>query len=251
MSDRSLTDYQFWKNYWLQKDNLIFKIPSNYPFTNQIREIYQKKSIENLIEIGGFPGYYSVWAKKELNIQSTLLDFVIIPEIVDELKIANNCKGDIKIIENDLFSTDFTTNEKFDLVISNGLIEHFENTKDIILRHVAFLNDKGVLFISLPNFTGLNGWFQKRFDRENYNKHYIPCMNIEYLTEICQEIGLKDISVNYSGGFMLWLENESKQPFWVKIFKKMCWLPLKIFFKIIPIETKYFSPYILITANQK
>jgi len=251
MAEKSLTDYQFWKNYWLNKDHLIFKIPSNYPFTKELKEIAQKKSTQNLIEIGGFPGYYSVWARKELNIQPTLLDFVILPELVEQLKTANDCEGSIEIVEKDLFSEDLTLYNTFDLAISNGLIEHFENTTDIIARHLAFLKPQGNLFISLPNFKGLNGWFQKTFDIENYNKHYIPCMDIQLLQNICQDLGLKNIQVEYTGGFMLWLENESTQPLWVKIFKKACWIPLKIFFKIVPIETKLFSPYILITAQKK
>jgi SAM-dependent methyltransferase len=251
MAEKSLTDYQFWKNYWLSKDHLIFKIPGNYPFTKELRNIIDTHKIENLIEIGGFPGYYSVWASKEMNLYSTLLDFVILPELVEKLKQANNCTGNVTIVEKDLFSGENDLRNSFDLAISNGLIEHFENTKDIIARHIDFLKTNGTLFISIPNFRGLNGWFQKTFDLENYNKHYIPCMDISLLQNICQELDLANIEVTYTGGFMLWLENENIQPFWVKLFKKACWLPLKIFFKLIPIETKLFSPYILITAQKK
>jgi SAM-dependent methyltransferase len=179
------------------------------------------------------------------------LDFVILPELVEKLKQANNCTGNVTIVEKDLFSGENDLRNSFDLAISNGLIEHFENTKDIIARHIDFLKTNGTLFISIPNFRGLNGWFQKTFDLENYNKHYIPCMDISLLQNICQELDLANIEVTYTGGFMLWLENENIQPFWVKLFKKACWLPLKIFFKLIPIETKLFSPYILITAQKK
>jgi hypothetical protein len=66
----------------------------------------------------------------------------------------------------------------------------------------------------------------------------------------CEKLGLKKISVSYTGGFMLWLENEKIQPTWVKLLKKACWLPLKIFFKIFPIQTKAFAPYILIQAEK-
>jgi hypothetical protein len=120
----------------------------------------------------------------------------------------------------------------------------------MIARHVRYLTHGGQLFISLPNFKGLNGWFQRTFDPENYAKHHIPCMDIDLLTNICQDLNLKNIDVNYSGGFMLWLENESTQPLWVKLFKKACWLPLKIFFKLVPIQTKAFAPYILIKAEK-
>lgn len=250
MASDALTDYDFWKNYWLSKEGLIFPIPNQYTFTKELAQLIEAKKIKNLLEIGGFPGYYSVWAGKKFDIKSTLLDFVILDELVGQLKKANEYEGEIDIWEKDLFAQDAEGKNSFDLVISNGLIEHFKDTQDIIERHVNYLSIGGQLFISLPNFKGLNGWFQRNFDPENYAKHHIPCMDIDLLTTICQHLNLKNIDVNYSGGFMLWLENESTQPLWVKAFKKACWLPLKIFFKLVPIQTKAFAPYILIKAEK-
>lgn len=252
MEKTGLTDYHFWKNYWLSKTDLITRIPDRYPFTAELRNLIKLKKTSTLLEIGGFPGYYSVWAGKEFQIKSTLLDFVILPELVDQLKVANDFEGEIKILEVDLFSENAFTKElnSFDLVISNGLIEHFPDTHDIVKKHVQFLKNEGQLFISLPNFKGLNGWFQKTFDPENYAKHHIPCMDINFLSSICTHLGLKNVQVSYTGGFMLWLENEASQPAWVKLFKKACWLPLKIFFTLIPIQTKTFAPYLLIIAEK-
>jgi hypothetical protein len=75
-------------------------------------------------------------------------------------------------------------------------------------------------------------------------------MDLSLLTSICSELGLKNIAVRYDGQFMLWLENESEKPILVRILKKVIWLPLKVFFKIIPVKSKYFSPYIIITAQK-
>ena len=250
MKQEALTDYDFWKNYWLSKVGLAFPIPVNYPFTHELKQTIQAHQTKNLLEIGGFPGYYSVWATKELGVQSTLLDFVILPEIVDDLKKANQLNADIELWEKDLFSSEEKGYDSFDLVISNGLIEHFPDTEEILAKHIQYLKKGGRLFVSLPNFRGLNGWFQRQFDPENYAKHHIPCMDIDFLRAQCEKLSLSNISVSYTGGFMLWLENEKQQPFWVKLLKKTCWLPLKIFFKLIPIQTKAFAPYILIQAEK-
>lgn len=246
----ALTDYAFWKNYWLSKEGLIFPIPNNYTFTKELTELIEAKNSKTLLEIGGFPGYYSVWAAKNFGVQSTLFDFVILNEFVDQLKKANKYEGQITLWEKDLFNNENKQENYFDLVISNGLIEHFLDTQDIIERHVKYLNNGGQLFVSLPNFKGLNGWFQRTFDPKNYAKHHIASMDVKLLHNICKSLQLKNIHVAYSGGFMLWLENESVLPIWVKLFKKACWLPLKIFFKLVPIQTKAFSPYILIKAEK-
>lgn len=248
MDNNQLTDKAFWLNYWESKTGLAFKIPDNYPFLTLLKQLVTQNKVKSLLEIGGFPGYYSVWVKKNLGIEATLLDFVIHPKILHELETINEVKnGAIGTLEADLFN--YTPQEKFDLVMSNGLIEHFEDTQDIIAKHTAFLRKDGVLFVSLPNFRGLNGWFQKTFDKDNYDKHNIKSMDINYLHQACQNLGLKDIKVYYSGRFMLWLENESKQPISVRAFKKATWFTFKVFSKVFPFETKALSPYIVITAK--
>lgn len=244
----NLTDRQFWLNYWENKTGLIFNIPDSYPFLSLLQQLINNNRIESLLEIGGFPGYYSAWVKKKTSIEVTLLDFVIHRQLVHQLEAVNNIKkGGINIAEADLFK--YTPDKKFDLVMSNGLIEHFKDTKGIISKHVSLLSNQGLLFITLPNFRGLNGWFQRTFDKDNYHKHFIECMDLKYLKNVCDQLGLKDIQIYYSGRFMLWLENVKKQPVWVRSFLNVTWLVLKITTRFFPFESKALSPYIVITAR--
>lgn len=249
-TSKSLTDHSFWEKYWNSKEDLIIQIPNNYPFFKELTQIISSYQIKNSIEIGGFPGYYSIWASKKFSIQTTLLDFFIQPELIEKLKKKNNCPHYIHLLTHDLFFEQKATEKSYDLAFSNGLIEHFEDTKFILSKHLEYINSGGYLFITLPNFKGLNGWFQKTFDPENYNKHFIPCMDLDYLRTICNELELKNIKVQYSGIFTIWLEEIHKKPWFIRAFKNICWLPLKILFKIIPIETKMFSPYIYILAQK-
>lgn len=183
-----------------------------------------------------------------MGIEATLLDFVIDEDTIRKLLDINNLNvDDITTIEGDLFS--HVLESKFDLVMSNGLIEHFDDTRFIIQQHTSFLSPGGCLFITLPNFRGLNGWFQKTFDRDNFDKHFIDCMDLHYLTRLCIELGLKDIKVFYSGRFMLWLENEQTLNLWIRIFRRSMWLVLKVLTKILPFESKALSPFIVITAH--
>jgi 2-polyprenyl-3-methyl-5-hydroxy-6-metoxy-1,4-benzoquinol methylase len=246
--NNTLTTRQFWIDYWESKTDLAYEVTKNYPFIDILSELVLKNNSKSLLEIGGFPGYFSVWSKSKMGIQSTLFDYVIVQKIINDLEEKNGLqKNSIEIIEGDLFK--YNSQIKYDLVVSNGLIEHFSNTKNILEKHKLFLNHNGSLLVTLPNFKGLNGWFQKRFDPQNYEKHNINCMNLNLLKNICSELGFKNINVRYSGRFMLWLENELEKPLMVRVLKKIVWLPLKLIFKILPIETKYFSPYIVITAK--
>lgn len=247
MSSNELTDRAFWLEYWESKKNLVFEIPSGYPFLSELDALIGNRGIRTLLEIGGFPGYYSVWAHR-LGVAATLLDFVVHRPILRELEKANHIpEGATAVVEADIFALQADT--KYDLVMSNGLIEHFYDTEDIVKRHSQFVKPGGTLFISLPNFRGLNGWFQKTFDPANYEKHNIGCMDPGYLRAVCENIGLENVEARYSGYFMLWLENVEAQPFWVRAFMKLTWFPIKVFFKIFPFNTRVFSPYIVVTAT--
>jgi len=243
----SLTDRDFWVNYWETKSGLIFRVPDKYLFLSLLRELLRNNKTKSLLEIGGFPGYYSVWAKREMAVEATLLDFVVHEQIVRQLEVVNGVdEQGITTLEADLF--EYIPNKKFDLVMSNGLIEHFEDTRAIIQRHIDFLSEQGVLFISLPNFRGLNGWFQKTFDPDNYNKHFIGCMDVHYLNEICEQLSLKNVKVGYSGRFMLWLEDERRHQIWVRIVMRVTWLSFKLVTRVFPFESRFLSPHIIITA---
>ena len=248
--DNQLTDRAFWVNYWEHKTELSVSIPANYLFHQQLQNIITKNKVKTAIELGGFPGYYAVFLRKYFKLDVTLLDYFVHPPITRELLKSNGLQEtDIHIVETDLFN--YTPEQQYDLVLSCGLIEHFHDTADIISRHIAFVKPGGTLFITLPNFKALNGWFQKKFDLENYNKHNINCMDPALLADICKRAGLEVVQSRYFGNFSLWLENEQEKPRAVQLFKKTVWLAGKLLTKIIPFNSRQLSPYIIVEARKK
>ena len=244
-----LTDRAFWENYWDSKTGIIQQIPRNHTFHHQLERIIADEKVKTVIELGGFPGYYAVFLKKYFNIDVTLLDYFIHPPVVSALLKENGLKdADVEIIEADLFS--YQPQNQYDLVLSCGLIEHFNDTADIVKRHIPFVKSGGTLLITLPNFKSVNGWFQRKFDLDNYNKHNISSMDIDLLKGICADAGLKNIEVNYYGRFSVWFENEKQKPVAVRLFKKVVWLAGKVFTKVIPFDSKELSPYIVLEAKK-
>lgn len=245
--ENQLTDRDFWANYWESKKGLAFKVPANYTFYQLIQKIVDERKIESAIELGGFPGYYGIFLKKFHQLKVSLLDYFVHPKILNDVLAVNDLTtNDVEIIETDLFT--FQPQKKYDLVLSCGLIEHFKDTKDIIAKHVPFLNEDGTLLITLPNFRGVNGWVQKNFDKYNFDKHYLECMNPDYLAQIAKDLGLKNVEAFYYGRFSTWLENKDEKSALTKFFVKMIWYAGKITTKVIPIESKLLSPYIILKA---
>ena len=246
--EKNLTDRAFWKSFWESKKDLIFYIKPDYVFGDILAKLIKENGIKTAIELGGFPGYYSIYLKKYQQLDTTLFDYYVHDGLVKELLAKNGLKdGDIKIIEADLFN--YTPAEKYDMVLSFGLIEHFSDTAAIIKTHLQFLKPGGALFITLPNFTGVNGWVQRKFDLDNYNKHYIDCMNPAFLADTCKALGLKNIESYYHGKFSTWLENRDQKSGLAKGLVKTIWLAGKVITKIIPVESKLLSPYIVLKAT--
>jgi 2-polyprenyl-3-methyl-5-hydroxy-6-metoxy-1,4-benzoquinol methylase len=50
--------------------------------------------------------------------------------------------------------------ENFDLVLSNGVIEHFEDTAGVLRQMAAYLKPGGLVLTIVPNFTGWLGMLQ-------------------------------------------------------------------------------------------
>jgi SAM-dependent methyltransferase len=243
-----LTDRNFWVSFWESKNDLVFDISPDYVFGDILGRLVKNYNIKSAIELGGFPGSYCIYLKKYYGLDTTLFDYFIHPGIVKDLLLKNDLKpGGIHIIEADLFK--YKPVQKYDMVISLGLIEHFKDVKEIIQRHIQFLNPGGILFIAIPNFRSVNGLVQKYFDRKNYDKHNIDSMNPELLEKISRDLGLTAVKASYYGKFSVWLENKKQKPVLTKAFIKLVWYAGKALIKIFPFESRALSPYIILEAK--
>lgn len=236
-----LTDREIWANYW-----------KNYQFAPlSKKQVYQKylpieSESASFIEIGGFPGLNAAYFYKHVCKDVTLLDFYVDREIISKIESQNDIPPyTIKSIESDFFA--FESMITYDIVFSLGFIEHFENTKDIIERHVRLLSDNGLLLILLPNLRGLNGLIQYLFDPKNLHIHNLKSMDIKLLRKISGELGLKDIKVEYTRKPMVWLEPKPTTANKVGRILTKC---LSYFIKLFPIKSRLLSPYIVISAKK-
>jgi 2-polyprenyl-3-methyl-5-hydroxy-6-metoxy-1,4-benzoquinol methylase len=91
-------------------------------------------------------------------------------QAIEKLQI-NNVVPDIYCA--DLFHPPDILLESFDLVVSFGVVEHFDNTDEIFKALKRFLKPQGLLFTSAPNHCGLLGSIQKSLDVQIYDIHKI------------------------------------------------------------------------------
>jgi SAM-dependent methyltransferase len=238
----NLTDKKFWEKYW--QNYQYTKIPNQVFFEKYIPEV---PTATKAIEIGGFPGTMSIFFHKKYGFDVSLLDFYIDLSIVNNLEQHNGlAPNTIHCIEHDFFS--YQSDLKYDLVYSIGFIEHFEDTGDVIKRHIELLSENGELLIVLPNLLGINGFIQKRFDRHNFDAHNLKSMNLDFLRETMSQLPVTDVNIDYVGKPMVWLEPDVSRNGKVK---RMAVKTLSYLIKLFPIKCRFLSPYIIIRAKKK
>jgi len=153
-----------------------------------------------------------------------------------------------------IYKEDFNkwkTKKTYDLVCSFGFIEHFNNPKEIIKKHVSLLNECGKLIIEVPNFGGFNGFLHKLVDKPNLDKHNTKIMNLDFFREVVEENNLKINYLGYYGSWHFQWGYGRRQT--ANIFQKGIYAFLKIISKLtrhIQMRNKL-SNYIFLIAEKK
>ena len=174
-----------------------------------------------------------------------MLDRYIDREVIQALSTTNAVKN-INIIEGDVF--DLSVNEKFDVVMSAGFIEHFSNVNSVIDKHIDYLEPNGILILSVPNLLGLNGLLQKIIDKETYDTHFLETMDDQNLKRIVSGKNLDIEYINYYGKFCLWLEDVDDKPRWIR---RLVYLTNIVGRFLVRFESRMFSPYLIVVAKNK
>lgn len=99
-----------------------------------------------------------------------------------------------QLAHGDLFETPSEWREQFDVVVSFGLVEHFENTSQVISACSRYLRPGGQMITLVPTMRGLYGLAYRLLRPAVYRKH-IP-HSLETLIRAHADAGL---NIRYSG----------------------------------------------------
>lgn len=197
----NLASNRFWDAYW-ERIKIPCRIDLTFSFDRCLEKIFSRflKADPNvkLIEIGCAPGRWLVYFHEKYNYQVTGIDNseMGIRKTQENLKYHNI---DGKIYKTGIF--DFYPPEKYDVVLSLGFIEHFEEVDKVIEKHLSLLKLGGKLVLGVPNFKGINFLIQKYMCEDLLAKHNLGIMNKGFFEGLPQRFPLEKIFVDYIGGF--------------------------------------------------
>ena len=135
-----------------------------------------------VLDIGCAPGKTLAWAAKIRMAEVTGVDYSangirISRWLFEQMKI------DGVFLCEDIFQTTLPE-ATFDVVISSGFIEHFEDPAEIIDVHIKHVKPGGVVLITIPNYGGIYGSLQNFFNPDNLHLHNLNMMSIDALKKM-------------------------------------------------------------------
>lgn len=197
-----LTSQNYWESYYknpvISKDQIIAICSAYDQFWKKIISANKSDSIQTILEIGGYPGRYLAYLASKFNLMPTSIDFNSDREKIDQVMKA------FDVTDYSVIQTDFLTHQptdQYDIVISNGFIEHFENFEQVMDKHVAYLKKGGTMLIMIPNKRWLRKWYGFLVDYRNLKAHNLKSMRKKVFIDFAVRNDLELLDFSYFGGF--------------------------------------------------
>ena len=180
----------YWDNMWQSKETAKTIDPRELGIKNyavRMFHAYFKKIFSSLdtkqsklLEIGCANSVWLPYFNKEFGFEVSGLDYS--KTGCDKAKQnldSSNVKG--KIVCADLFSPPLEMLGSYDVVVSFGVVEHFEDTSKCLQSLSRFLKKDGLLITNIPNMAGSVGFVQKHINRPVFDIHN-PINKEEFLS---------------------------------------------------------------------
>lgn len=134
------------------------------------KELLKDKKKFSVLEIGCANSIWPIYFHQYFNADIYGLDYSEVGcEKSRELLKHYHVPGEIYCA--DLFSPPAELLQKFDLVVSFGVVEHFEDTAHCLKSCAALVKPGGLLLTLIPNIPSIIGFIQKFVDTEIYDVH--------------------------------------------------------------------------------
>lgn len=150
----------------------------------------------SILELGAATGFLTRWLISQYGGKGVLIDNNK-TSYESYLAIKDNLKQDISYIVTDLFKLDIK--ERFDIVCSFGLIEHFKIKKKVVEVHKFYIKPNGIIIILVPLDTPLSRAFLELHPEKNLG--YRELLTEKELKTILLENGLRVLNSEVSSGY--------------------------------------------------
>lgn len=196
-----LTEVKFWESFW-GKCTLPSIVDMDFSYDRCLARGLKNNLPDikgDVFEVGCAPGKWLAFMAKEFAMNPSGIEYseAGMNATLENFKILQLAPG--SILTGDFFQT--KPERQFDVVMSFGFIEHFDNVDEVVDLHLGWLKPGGVLILGVPNFCGIYSTIQGILDREILDKHNLKIMNLDYFRSLATRFRLKPVFLDYIGSF--------------------------------------------------
>jgi SAM-dependent methyltransferase len=211
------------------------------------------------IEIGSAPGRHLVRMRHELGCDVWGLEYSPEGAETNRKLFAVSGIDPGHVIEADLFDDglDPSLTDRFDIVISRGFIEHFDDPAGAIDRHLRLLRPGGTLVISIPNMRGANYLQSLLFCRRLIPLHNREIMRLKSFRSLFDPGRLESVFCGYYGTFRVnfFIDRRSRPMRLAGKVAEAAQAPLNLLFRLAlrdrGLDTSTFSPNLLFIGRKR
>jgi SAM-dependent methyltransferase len=224
-------------------------------------DTYRKLSLpprSSVLEIGSAPGTHLVRLHRVFGLNPFGVDYSHVgTECNKQVFRASGLDPD-HVIEADVFSPAFLESHAgaFDVVVSRGFIEHFQDLAPVIDVHCRLVRPGGYIWINIPNYRGVNYLLKRVFSPENLPAHNLTIMKLQTFAELFAREDLETIICGYYGACHLGMSYPTRP--WLRPLHELCdkaQLLLNGALRLLAgargSETAYLSPYLLFIGRKR
>ncbi len=156
-----------------------------------------------VLEVGSAPGEHLIAFHRRFGYDAYGVDYSEVGVLQNRALFAREGINPDHVLRADFFGEDFRARfrESFDVVVSRGFIEHFDDPAEVVARHVELLKPGGILVVSIPNLSGLNYRLARFFDAACAAMHNRAIMSLPSFRRLFSAPGMDELYCGYLGLF--------------------------------------------------
>ncbi len=171
---------QYWSKLWSESDLPRPVDPADTSLRNHLRRSFVRYFDEHLvthrgpsaelIEVGCARSVWPVHFAWAYGMRVTGLDYSAVGCEQSRAMFARDGVAG-EVIHGDLFAPPAQCLDRFDYLLSFGVVEHFEDTVGALVSMARMVKPGGRIYTLIPNQVGAMGAVQKRLDRAFFDMH--------------------------------------------------------------------------------
>ncbi len=188
----NLTNVDYWND---RQDDIPPAVKGDWIYKRYLDAFMPRGDELSALEVGVYPGRHLLYLAHNYGYRVTGIDFS--PHISRLEKTFHEIGIDASIIQADFL--EWETEHRFDVVISHGFVEHFENYETVINCHWHLVKPGGLMVISVPVLSII----QRLIRLATYTFDYWRYILDSHNTEIMNLKALRDTVAQCEGSNIL------------------------------------------------